>query len=327
MTMPNFFIIGAQKAGTTSLYHYLSQHPQIYMSPVKEPHFFDYETAADGTVVEQKFERKTHGKAARFSNLGEYQALFRGVENEAAVGEASTSYIYTPGTAERISRSVPEARMIALLRNPADRAYSAFLNAFRYGGEPLSDFSQAIREEENRMRDGWHRRFFYRDNGLYYAQLQRFYNVFGRENVGVWLYEDLRGDPTGTTQSASRFLGTDDSFVPDTSTKHNPATMPRNAASRVMVRAMDTAATVFLETFSSRSRIYPLASKVRQRIQGRILAKPPPLDPQVRAELIEWYREDILKLEKLIGRDLSVWFRDGRVTQHSEAPTSGSATG
>lgn len=318
--MPNFFIIGAQKAGTTSLYHYLAQHPQVYMSPVKEPRFFDYVINSNGEVVEEKFESKTHGKAARFHNVGEYAALFRDVGGETAVGEASTSYIYTPGTAERIKRHVPEAKIVALLRNPADRAYSAFLNAFRYGGEPLSDFTQALRTEEERIRDGWHHRFHYRTNGLYHAQLQPFFELFGRERVGVWLYEDLRADPTGTTRSVSRFLGADDSFVPDTTTKHNPATMPRSATSRVAVRAMDAAATAFLETFSSSSKIYPLASKMRQRIQGRILVKPPPIDPEVRAELIEWYREDILKLERLIGRNLSVWLQGGHGV-HREGST------
>src|SRR5918995_644162 len=151
MTAPNFFIIGAQKAGTTSLYHYLNQHPQIYMSPVKEPFFFDHEFSSNGEVVQQEF--------------AEHQALFQGAKGETAIGEASPLYIYAPGTPERIKEYVPEARSIALLRNPADRAYSAFLHAVRIGVEPCTDFAQALRGEEERVRNGWHYIFHYRNRG------------------------------------------------------------------------------------------------------------------------------------------------------------------
>ena len=317
MTMPNFFIIGAQKAGTTSLYHYLAQHPQIYMSPVKEPRFFDHEINSDGEVVEVGRGDPVRPNAPKFSNIEEYRTLFRGVRNETAVGEATPLYINTPGTAERIKRYVPQARMIALLRNPADRAYSSFLHARRYGKEPLTDFAQALREEEDRVRDNWRNVFHYRNAGLYRAQLQPYFDLFGREKVGVWLYEDLREDPVGMTRDVMRFLEVDDSFVPNTSSKHNPAAVPNGEVSRAMMRVMDKTATAFLKVFAPGSKVYPLASKVRRSIQSRLVVKPPPIDQEVRSELIDGYREDILKLQKLIGRDLSVWLQDegGRVAK------------
>ena len=107
MTMPNFFIIGAQKAGTTSLYRYLDQHPQIYMSPLKEPFFFDNEINSKGEVVQQRFGGPGRQRAPRFANLEEYRTLFRAVKGERAIGEATPLYIYAPGTAERIKRYVP----------------------------------------------------------------------------------------------------------------------------------------------------------------------------------------------------------------------------
>src|SRR5918994_968558 len=210
MTMPNFFIVGAQKAGTTSLYHYLNQHPQIYMSPVKEPFFFDHEINSKGDVVVRGFAGRR--QAPRYANLEEYQALFRGVGGETAIGEASPLYIYAPGTPERIKEYVPEARSVALLRNPADRAYSAYLHALRIGVEPLADFAQALREEEERIRNGWHYVFHYRNRGLYYEQIKRYYEVFGRESVGVWLYDDLKEDPARMVRSVFRFLGVEDTF-------------------------------------------------------------------------------------------------------------------
>ncbi|MGH3145252.1 MAG: sulfotransferase family protein, partial [Rubrobacter sp.] len=213
MTMPNFFVVGAQKAGTTSLYHYLDQHPQVYMSFIKEPFFFDHELDPNGEVVPHEF--GGHNQAAKFANLEEYGTLFRAVKDETAIGEATPLYIYAPGTAERIERFVPGAKAIALLRNPADRAYSAFQHAVRIGVEPLTDFAEALRVEEERIRDGWHYIFHYRNRGLYCEQLESYYEVFGRERVGVWLYEDLRDDPARVAQSVFRFLGVDDAFTPD----------------------------------------------------------------------------------------------------------------
>lgn len=311
MAMPNFFIIGAQKAGTTSLYHYLAQHPQVYMSPVKEPCFFNYELNSDGEVIDEGFGSPGRRRAPRFSGIEDYRASFQGTNGEVAIGEASPPYIYVPGTAERIARYAPDARVIALLRNPADRAYSAFLHAVRIGREPLTDFAQALREEQNRISENWHYTYHYRSRGFYYLQLGRYYEVFERERVGVWLYEDLRRDPAEVAQSIFRFLEVDNTFVPDTSSKHNPSGVPKSSIARTMIKAMDTTASAFLETFTSASRIYPLLSKVRQRVQSRIVSKPPPMNPEIRTELVEGYREDILKLQELIGRDLSVWLEDG----------------
>jgi Sulfotransferase family len=305
MTMPNFFIVGAQKAGTTSLYHYLNQHPQVYMSPRKEPFFFDHEMDSKGEVVRREF--GGHRQPPRFTNIAEYQALFEGVKGEKAIGEASPLYIYAPGTAERIERHVPGAKSIALLRNPADRAYSAFLYAVRIGVEPLTDFAQALREEPRRMRNGWHYVFHYRSRGLYYQQLKRYYEVFGRERIGVWLYEDMREDPANMVQSVFRFLEVDDTFTSDTSSRHNPAGVPASGSARAAMRATDKAVSVLRKSLAPSSSILPLAFKMRRAVQSRILTEPPPIDPELRDGLIEGYKEDILRLQELIGRDLSAW--------------------
>ncbi|QIN84371.1 sulfotransferase [Rubrobacter tropicus] len=307
MTMPNFFMVGAQKAGTTSLYHYLNQHPQVYMSPVKEPFFFNHEINADHEIVEREFGGPARRRASRFTNLDEYRALFENVTGESAVGEASTLYMYAPGTAGRIKKYASQARVIALLRNPADRAYSSFLHARRLGVEPLAHFSEALRSEEERRRQSWRYVFHYRNLGFYHAQLEPYYELFGQEKVGIFLYEDLRDDPTGVARGVFRLLGVDDGFVPDTSRKHNPSGVPKSRAARAAVKAMDAVAAAFLESFSANSRLYPFASRVRRRAQGLMLAKPEAMDPEIRAELLDGYEEDILKLEELTGRDLSVW--------------------
>ena len=307
MTMPNFFIVGAQKAGTTSLYHYLNQHPQVYMSPIKEPFFFDHEIDSRGEIVQREF--GGHHQPPRFSNLKEYRALFRGVKDEAAIGEATPLYIYAPGAAERIRTHVPEARSIALLRNPADRAYSAFLYALRIGAEPLTDFAQALREEPRRIDNGWHYVFHYRTRGLYYEQLKRYYELFNKERIGVWLYEDLKDEPAKVSQSAFRFLGIEETFTPDTSSRHNPAGVPASEYARAAMKATDTTVGVLRKVVAPTSRILPMVLKVRRAVQSQVLTEPPPIDPGIRAELIRWYKEDILKLQDLIRRDLSAWLQ------------------
>jgi hypothetical protein len=307
MTMPNFFIVGAQKAGTTSLYHYLNQHPEVYMSPIKEPFFFDHELDSKGEVVASEFEGRR--QPPRFANVKEYSRLFEGVGDEKAIGEATPLYIYAPGTPERIERYAPGAKSIALLRHPAERAYSAFLYAVRIGAEPLTDFAQALRAEPLRMRNGWHYVFHYRSRGLYYQQLQRYYEVFGRERVGAWLYEDMKEDPAVVARSVFRFLEVDDTFVADTSSKHNRAGVPASVSARAAMRATDRAVGALRKGLAPTSGILPLAYKMRRAVQGRVLTEPPPIDPGLREDLTRSYEEDILNLQDLIDRDLSAWLR------------------
>jgi hypothetical protein len=290
MTMPNFLIIGAMKSGTTALYYYLEQHPEIYMSPVKEPNFFssqEQENAAD-TV--------TH--------IGTYQHLFRGASGEKAIGEASHSYLYEPGAAAEIRRYIPEARLIAILRNPIDRAYSHFLHMVRTGAEPLDDFAQALREDEV----GIHKERSFQDyieRGLYYDQLERYFGTFLREQVRVYLYEDLSGAPISTVQDAFRFLKVDDSFVPDVSLRRNVSGNPKYKILDRLLRSQSRikhAAKIYLP-----ARMRWRLSKAFDDLKTRNLVEPPPLQPEVRQQLIRVYREDILKVQELIHRDLSGW--------------------
>ena len=290
MTMPNFLIIGAMKSGTTALYYYLEQHPEIYMSPVKEPNFFssqEQENAAD-TV--------THIKT--------YQNLFRGASGKKAMGEASHSYLYEPGAAAEIRRYVPEAKLIAILRKPIDRAYSHFLHMVRSGTEPLDDFAQALQEDE----EGIHKERTFQDyigRGLYYDQLRRYFSRFPREQVRVYLYEDLRDAPISTVQDVFRFLDVNDSFVPDVSVRRNVSGHPKNKILDGLLRRQSRikhAAKIYLP-----ARMRWRLSKAFDDLKTRNLVEPPPLQSDVRRQLISVYREDILKVQGLIRRDLSGW--------------------
>ena len=292
--LPNFFVVGAQKSGTTSLYYYLSQHPEIYMSPIKEPHFFDYDEG----------ETPVFGGPSvpppGITSMREYRALFEGATDEVAVGEASPTYLYLPGVAQRLRCRVPGARVIAVLRDPAERAYSAFLHTVRSGREPLNSFSRALGEEEGRIRENWHPLYHYRSRGFYHGQIERYLKAFGRDRVKVYLYEDLRDEPLRVLQDAFRFLGADASFVPDVSTRYNASGVPRNRAVSAVVKRANTLTPAL-------KKVLPFAA--RQRIKGRLFAKAPPLRQDDRRELVEGYRGDILKLQNLLNRDLSKWLR------------------
>jgi hypothetical protein len=302
--MPNFLVIGAGNAGTTSLYYYLKQHPDVYMSPVKEPKYFalegglpDYRGPGDRWVMTQ-----TQANRA-VTDLDEYRALFSGARGEKAVGEASPAYLCNPEAPERIKRHVPDARLIAVLRDPAERAYSAYMHQVRDGRETLG-FAEALDAEEWRTRANWAPGWRYTREGFYYGNLSRYFELFGGERIKVGLYEDLVGDPAGLMRDFFRFLGVEDSFEPDTSRRHNPSGVPK---SRLLV-------SVLKRPNPLKSALRPLLpaglrGRLSEGLQRRNLSEAPPLEAGVRGRLVETYREDVLALEGLIGRDLSAWLR------------------
>ena len=304
MTMPNFLIIGAMKSGTTSIYYYLKQHPQIYMSPVKEPNFFALEgeklefNGPEGQAVVNGWicEEAT-------TTVEEYRALFLGASNESAIGEASPWYLYSPEAPDRIRRYIPEARLIAVLRNPADRAYSAFLQFVRDGREPLKDFAQALEAEEERKRKNWKWIWHYRNMGFYYTQLKRYYDIFERDQIRVYLYEDLIDDPIGVLRDIFRHLGVDDTFTAlDTNRRLNVSGIPKSRALFTLMNRPNAVKAFLKPLFPKR-----LHRHISMAIQNINLDEPPPLRQEVRRELIKVYRQDILKLQDLIQRDLSGW--------------------
>ena len=296
--MPNFLVIGAAKSGTTSLYHYLAQHPDVYMSPVKEPKFFALEGESPS------FRGPGDGEADAVTTLEGYRALFEGANGESAVGEATPLYLYLERALGRIKHHVPEAKLIAVLRNPVERAYSSFLHKVRDGRETTTDFAEALALEEERIREGWAYGWHYKRRGFYHEQIVRYYEAFGREQIRVYLYEDLKRDPRALLRDAYGFLGVDDAFVPNLSLKHNVSGIPKNKLVHSLLRGRNPVKTVLKPLLPE-----GLRKKLLVDLQRRNLEKAPPIPPEVRRGLLEEYCEDILKLQGLIGRDLSGWLR------------------
>ncbi|MDP6150009.1 MAG: sulfotransferase, partial [Gammaproteobacteria bacterium] len=170
-SLPTFLVIGAPKCGTTSLYHYLDQHPDVYLSPVKEPQYF----AFAGQQLDFRGPGVTINNAV--TELADYRKLFSGASVEKAIGEASALYLSVPGTAERIRAQIPDVRLIAILRRPADRAFSSYMHLIRDDREPMRDFAAALAAEEQRIADNWGFLWRYKQLGRYYEQLKHYYDI------------------------------------------------------------------------------------------------------------------------------------------------------
>lgn len=218
MVMPNFLVIGAAKAGTTSLYHYLNQHPQIYMTPIKETNFFALEGHPVGFCGPGD---QAYIKRFSITSKQSYQEQFQGITSERAIGEASPLYLYSIVAPSRIRHYIPDVKLIAILRHPVDRAYSSFLHLVRDERELITNFAQSLEAEEKRISSNWEHIWHYRQMGFYYSQLKRYYDQFNHSQIRVYLYDDFNRAPNGILLDIFRFLNIDETFIPDMSIRHN----------------------------------------------------------------------------------------------------------
>jgi Sulfotransferase family len=299
---PNFLVIGAAKSGTTALWHYLRQHPQIYMSPRKHTRFFAF------SVEEPGFRGpgpKSPDSPYAFTEIEAYHGLFDGVTNETAIGEASHSYLYRSEAPRRIQRYAPGMKLIAMLRHPVDRAYSHYNQMIRDGREPLEDFTRALEEEEARIRDYWWPDFHYVQIGLYHAQLQRYFGLFEHDQIKVYLYEDFNSDPLKVLRDILEFLEVDDTFVPQAAVKYNASGIPKNKTLHSSLHKLRRIRPVAEKLLPKKQ--YQRLLHVGSSFHNRNLTKPR-LSPEVRRRVFdEYFRGDVLKLQYLLQRGLSTW--------------------
>jgi len=293
--MPNTLIVGSPKSGTTTLHYVLDQHPEIYMSPIKEPGFF----WAYGEPVILQGPSSVLLKHRIINDMDSYQRLFDGVTTESIIGESSASYMFHPRSPGLISQIIPDANLLFILRNPVDRAFSAYTQYIRDGVEPSSSFEDAITQERQGLRDHWSfgRHLKY---GFYNNAFVEYLKYFDRQQMHISLFEDLRKDPQGLLKNIFQFLKVDDAFEPDFSHQHNISGVIQNPFLRI----------AWTNTNRLRAAIRPLTTQwMRHSFSEWVFrfAKKPEISPEVRAELCEYYRQDIEKLQVFLGRDLSHW--------------------
>ena len=202
---PNFIIIGAGKCGTTSIYSYLKQHPEIYLCSKKETFFFINSIA-----------REKHRKWGSVTTQEEYLALFTDAPDKCTVGEISTNYYAYPESAELIHNAIPNVKIIAILRDPAKRAFSAYQMFVRNGHEKRS-FSEVIAAQNQHI-----------TRGFYYQELLPFYKAFREENIKILLFDDLVKDSKSFLKDLFEFIGVNPEFSPDTSKRGREGGLPQN---------------------------------------------------------------------------------------------------
>jgi len=299
MTLPNFFIIGAAKSGTSSLYMYLKQHPEIYMSPVKEPHYFSFDdetklTKGPGDPINKAI-----------TDFNQYQALFDKVSCEKAIGEASTSYLYRPEAPIRIHALLPEAKLIAVLRNPIERAFSAYMHVVRDRRETSENFLDALSREEERKAAGWEPIWHFSSVGLYAEQLSRYFALFPKDQLQIYLYEELQENQTALVRKVFQFLEVDDSFIPESSMRYNVTGEQKSKIYHSITDWLFTQPNP-IRWFSR--KVLPdiwrgnVASWMRQRN-----LKKHQIPQTERNILVEYFRKEIKELQSLINKDLSHW--------------------
>jgi hypothetical protein len=318
LKLPNFFIAGAPKAGTTSLYAYLDQHPEIYMSPLKEPNYFAFElreenfSAADRPRVEREaaeLRRYLNGdlREKRFGGLvsawDDYAKLFRHVSGETAIGEASPCYLWSPTAARNIAQRIPHARIIISLRNPADRAFSQFLQMTALGvvrGSFRRQIEDSLRSTRREFGPCWP----FLEFGQYHGQVQRYLNEFPRAQVHISLYEELQQAPDALLSALHGFLGVRADFTGDLSRRHHEPEVPRLAGAAYYLKKWGV--WPHLRKLVPRTWV-PRAKSLTRRPRASIQ-----MEPADRDLLADYYRDDIRKLGILLGRDLTAWLAAGR---------------
>lgn len=287
----NFVCIGAQKAGTTTLADILSLHPDICIPEIKETKFFLFDD--------------------EYKNGLEYytKTYFSSYKNQNAVGEFDPDYLLFPFTAERIYKTLgKEIKLIVVLRNPADRAYSHYLMTKRKGLEPLS-FTEAIEKESSRKNSIKEQKIFaYLERGFYGAQLQEFLKYFPKENFLFLLFEeDIIRNRENTISTVQKFLHVNVEAL-NTNIHSNEAGEFKSEAVTNLVRKPNFAKKIF-------KKILPSTS-VRKNLRKFFLKKnmkavsSPRLDEQLKKEIInKHFKEDILLTQKLTGKNLSIWLQ------------------
>jgi len=279
---PNFFLVGAPRCGTTSLYEYLKNTNGVFMSPVKEPNFFSKSIIPDNYIF------------APIRNEKQYLKLFSNIKDEIAIGEASTTYLQDPQAPKLIHEKVPNAKIIISLRDPVERAYSHFLYFQSFGFEKRS-FHQAINDnikglDKTSGKD-------YVDAGNYSSQIQRYFNEFGSNQVKIILFNELQTNTRKTVKEILNFLNILSELPKEIDTIFNPYSNVRGKLSKSILQSTNI-------TKLSR-KLVPESIRItlREKVLTKKIVKPEILNSD-KNFLEQFYEEDLKTLEKILNKKL-----------------------
>lgn len=297
--LPNFLIVGAPKAGTTALAAILEHHPDVFLAPVKEPKYF----SAQVLPLPLRGPGDAYPEALFVRDEAGYRRLFRRATGHHAIGEASVDLLYfhhlvIPG----IRRLLGDPRIVISLRDPVERAVSAYSQLVRDGRETLP-FAEALAAEPRRRAANWEFMWSYRDVGRYAEQVAAYQRSFSR--VHVILHDDLVADPATTVAGVLRFLEVDDAVELPLELRSNPSGVPRNPLLRRLLRPNRGLVAVYQRLLAaglSERRLLGAVDRLRPRRSERVA-----VSAEVRQSLAATFAEDVSALGTLIGRDLAHW--------------------
>jgi hypothetical protein len=303
MSLPDFFVVGVPKGGTTALHALLAQHPGLFLSPVKEPKFY----LCDGRPPPRSGQRgpgDAHSAREWMWRRGDYEALFDGAPPGLLKGESTPFYLYDRSAHARMAADVPNAKIVAMLRDPVDRAYSNWNHLRSDGLETIPTFLGALAAEDERVARGWAPFWHYRRLGRYAEQLRSLFDHYPREQVLLLRYRELVDDPVGTMLRVDEFLG-----IPQHGARvANPENVHPYVGDTGRVRALGQAvragafAGAFLPPQAWRAVEAPLLKAIHRGGTRR-----PRLSPQDRAAALEGLADDIRDLEEVTGRSYADW--------------------
>ena len=293
--VPDFFVIGAYRSGTTFLYQSLRQHPGVFLPAIKEPNFFAVDD--NPTATPELLARSVVDRAR-------YDALYGGASQLQRTGDMSPEYLRNRAAPARIHRSHPDAPLVAILRNPVERVWSDYLMHRSRGTERCDSFAQALAEQDERVTGTDRNAPHYIAGGMYHEQLTRYFEFFGRDQTLVLLYDDLLADPSSVLRNIFEHIGVDPSFDVTIEEGVNAGGVPKNVVTASVLRMKSALAPHVSPAVADRVR--PLWNKTLRRS----LDKPEMADAD-RDALRSIYRPEVEALEALIGRDLRRWIEEG----------------
>jgi hypothetical protein len=303
VTMPDFLVIGAPKAGTTALHAALARHPGLYMSPVKEPKFFlsDGPPPTKGGGPGDALTYREH-----IWRRPDYEALFGPAPAGTLRGESTPLYLYDRAAMRRIRAALPDARLIVIVRDPVERAHSNWTHLWSAGLEPIGDFVRACGEEERRIAAGWASFWHYAGLGRYGEQLEYLFTLFPRERVLVLRYRRLVDEPEQTLDQIFAFLGVEQGVVAEIP-RHNVTSHPEPTLAHRTVslaRRAGSAVGSFIPGLTAATLTGPLERFLQRHSRER-----QPLDWQQRQDLLPRFEDDIKLLEKVLDESFADWVR------------------
>ncbi len=285
---PNLYLVGAVKSGTTSLYAYLKQHPDIFFPDMKEPHYFVHPAPPP---------KRAH-LFPHVASQQDYLSLYRDHSAHRYLGDASPSYLWSPRAALEIHERVPDARILVILRDPVQRAYAQYLMDFNEGVTDLS-FLNALKSDWTSAEKGWGVSQLYVELGLYHDQIQRYLQLFSPERVRIIFLESLKRDPLRVMESIAAFLDIPPAPCSrmDFQVAHNHYAAPRGEWARRL--ASHPLSRNFGEHYFPRAWGEYIWRKFFLHEKGK-----PLMDPEALDFLVRIYRPEIFRLEGLLGRPL-----------------------